>query len=135
MSLLSVEGLDKSFGGVVAARDVTFTVEAGRLLAIIGPAGFVRVSPSWETALGFTADELAALPFERLIHPEDQQLSSDAFARAVDAPDVETHFECRVRTSRGDWRWLAWSARHAWRASRRRRCCSSPTNESRTSSW
>jgi branched-chain amino acid transport system ATP-binding protein len=39
MSLLSVEGLDKSFGGVVAARDVTFTVEAGRLLAIIGPNG------------------------------------------------------------------------------------------------
>ena len=26
MSLLSVEGLSKSFGGVVAARDVTFTV-------------------------------------------------------------------------------------------------------------
>jgi branched-chain amino acid transport system ATP-binding protein len=39
MSLLSVEGLNKSFGGVVAARDVTFTVEAGRLLAVIGPNG------------------------------------------------------------------------------------------------
>jgi branched-chain amino acid transport system ATP-binding protein len=39
MSLLSVEGLDKSFGGVVAARDVTFAVEAGKLLAIIGPNG------------------------------------------------------------------------------------------------
>ena len=39
MSLLSVEGLQKSFGGVVAARDVTFAVEAGRLLAVIGPNG------------------------------------------------------------------------------------------------
>src|SRR6187397_2542032 len=39
MSLLSVEGLDKSFGGVVAARDVTFAVEAGKLLAVIGPNG------------------------------------------------------------------------------------------------
>jgi branched-chain amino acid transport system ATP-binding protein len=39
MSLLSVEGLDKSFGGVVAARDVTFAVDAGRLLAVIGPNG------------------------------------------------------------------------------------------------
>ena len=85
------------------------------LLAIIGPAGFVRVSPSWETCLGFSAAELSALPFEQLIHPEDQQLSSDAFARAVDVPDVESHFECRVRTSRGDWRWLAWSARCAER--------------------
>ena len=85
------------------------------LLAIIGPAGFVRVSPSWETCLGFTSAELAALPFEQLIHPEDQQLTSDAFARAVDAPDVDIHFECRARTVRGDWRWLAWSARCAER--------------------
>ncbi len=39
MSLLSVEGLGKSFGGVVAARDVTFAVEAGQLIAVIGPNG------------------------------------------------------------------------------------------------
>jgi branched-chain amino acid transport system ATP-binding protein len=39
MSLLDVTGLDKSFGGVVAARDVTFAVEAGQLLAVIGPNG------------------------------------------------------------------------------------------------
>ena len=39
MSLLEVQGLHKSFGGVVAARDVTFAVEAGRLLAVIGPNG------------------------------------------------------------------------------------------------
>ena len=39
MSLLEVEGLSKSFGGVVAASNVTFAVEAGRLLAVIGPNG------------------------------------------------------------------------------------------------
>jgi branched-chain amino acid transport system ATP-binding protein len=39
MSLLSVEGLSKSFGGVVAAKDVTFAVEVGKLEAIIGPNG------------------------------------------------------------------------------------------------
>jgi branched-chain amino acid transport system ATP-binding protein len=39
MSLLSVEGLEKSFGGVVAARNVSFALDGGRLLAIIGPNG------------------------------------------------------------------------------------------------
>ncbi|MBM6579021.1 ABC transporter ATP-binding protein [Microvirga sp. BT689] len=39
MTLLAVNGLHKSFGSVVAARDVTFTVERGEMLAIIGPNG------------------------------------------------------------------------------------------------
>jgi branched-chain amino acid transport system ATP-binding protein len=39
MSLLAVEHLSKSFGGVTAARDVSFSLEAGKLLAIIGPNG------------------------------------------------------------------------------------------------
>ena len=39
MTLLAVSGLNKRFGGVVAARDVAFTLEAGDMLAIIGPNG------------------------------------------------------------------------------------------------
>jgi branched-chain amino acid transport system ATP-binding protein len=39
MTLLSVQHLAKSFGGVAAARDVSFSLERGELLAIIGPNG------------------------------------------------------------------------------------------------
>lgn len=39
MTLLAVSGLNKRFGGVVAARDVAFTLGAGDMLAIIGPNG------------------------------------------------------------------------------------------------
>ena len=39
MTLLSVEKLNKRFGGVVAARDVSFALAAGEMLAIIGPNG------------------------------------------------------------------------------------------------
>jgi len=39
MSLLEVEGLQKSFGGVKAVQGVTLSVEGGELLALIGPNG------------------------------------------------------------------------------------------------
>ena len=39
MTLLAVQGLHKAFGGVVAARDVDFTLQRGEMLAIIGPNG------------------------------------------------------------------------------------------------
>ena len=39
MSLLTVRGLCKSFGAVVAARDVNFTLARGEMLALIGPNG------------------------------------------------------------------------------------------------
>jgi branched-chain amino acid transport system ATP-binding protein len=39
MTLLSVERLNKKFGGVVAANNVTFALAAGEMLAIIGPNG------------------------------------------------------------------------------------------------
>ncbi len=39
MTLLTVEGVDKRFGGVVAAQNIAFSVEAGELVAMIGPNG------------------------------------------------------------------------------------------------
>ncbi|MBZ0217699.1 MAG: ATP-binding cassette domain-containing protein, partial [Fimbriimonadaceae bacterium] len=39
MSLLEVSGISKAFGGVVAANNVSFSVESGELVAIIGPNG------------------------------------------------------------------------------------------------
>lgn len=39
MALLSVEALDKSFGGIHATRDMSFSVEKGEILGVIGPNG------------------------------------------------------------------------------------------------
>lgn len=39
MSLLQVQGLRKSFGGLVAVDDAEFTVEPGSITALIGPNG------------------------------------------------------------------------------------------------
>ena len=39
MTVLAVERLRKSFGGILAVRDVSFRVAAGEMLALIGPNG------------------------------------------------------------------------------------------------
>ena len=38
-ALLQVQNIGKSFGGVQAVRDVSFTLQAGEMLALIGPNG------------------------------------------------------------------------------------------------
>jgi branched-chain amino acid transport system ATP-binding protein len=39
VSLLTLESVSKSFGGVVAVRNVSLTVEAGEILGVMGPNG------------------------------------------------------------------------------------------------
>ena len=39
MATLVASGLSKSFGGLVAVRDVAFEARAGEVLSIIGPNG------------------------------------------------------------------------------------------------
>lgn len=39
MSILSVKGLSKSFGGIKAVSNITFDVKEGEILSIIGPNG------------------------------------------------------------------------------------------------
>ncbi|OGK81536.1 MAG: ABC transporter ATP-binding protein [Candidatus Rokubacteria bacterium GWF2_70_14] len=52
MSLLSVSGITKRFGGITANRDISFDVEAGQLIGIIGPNGSGK-STLFEIISGF----------------------------------------------------------------------------------
>ena len=52
MSLLSVSGVSKHFGGIVANRDISFEVTPGELVGIIGPNGAGK-STLFEIITGF----------------------------------------------------------------------------------
>jgi branched-chain amino acid transport system ATP-binding protein len=74
MSLLSVAGVSKRFGGVVANRSISFEVEPGELVGIIGPNGAGK-STLFEVITGF-------------YHPDDGEVRLDGERLTGLSPDV-----------------------------------------------
>ena len=74
MSLLSVAGVSKRFGGVVANRSISFEVEPGELVGIIGPNGAGK-STLFEIISGF-------------YHPDEGEVRLDGARLTGLSPDV-----------------------------------------------
>ncbi len=74
MSLLSVAGVSKRFGGVVANRAVSFEVASGELVGIIGPNGAGK-STLFEIITGF-------------YHPDQGEVRLDGARLTGLSPDV-----------------------------------------------
>ncbi|HYG03004.1 MAG TPA: PAS domain-containing sensor histidine kinase [Chryseosolibacter sp.] len=80
------------------------------LNAIAGFDGyFKRVSPSWETLLGWTPEELLEKPFISFVHPDDFTTTREV-ARYVAEGNMLTPFENRYRCKDGSYKWLLWGA-------------------------
>ena len=77
MTLLSVDGLRKTFGGIVAAEDVSFDVERQDIVGVIGPNGAGK-STTFRLLTGFHTPDAGTVEFDG----EDvTDLSPDARAR------------------------------------------------------
>jgi rsbT co-antagonist protein RsbR len=83
------------------------------LLATANADGyFVDLNAPWSAALGYTLDELRQKPFVEFVHPSDREATMREAAKLL-AGGITVHFENRYQTKSGDWRWLAWTARHS----------------------
>jgi len=74
MSLLSVAGVSKHFGGIVANRGISFDVAPGELVGIIGPNGAGK-STLFEIITGF-------------FHPDEGEVRLDGARLTGLSPDV-----------------------------------------------
>ena len=83
------------------------------MLCIAGPDGFFkRVSPVVHSTLGYTEEELLAIPYIELVHPEDVPATLLELGRlAAGTPTL--YFENRLRTKAGDYKLLSWSCQPA----------------------
>ena len=90
MSLLAVAHLSKSFGGVRAVHDVSFELEAGEILALIG-AGLSSIAPAFLTCalligLGSVAVQVL-VPYVSHMAPASRRASIFFAASCTPMPD------------------------------------------------
>lgn len=71
---------------------------------------FTRVNPAFERTLGYSSGELTSRPFLDFAHPEDRELTAEAFAAQMTGKEL-VDFENRYICADGSIRWLQWSAR------------------------
>ena len=92
-----------------ALEEQFFEVSIDLLCCLDFSGYFKKLSPSWETALGFTRTELMSRPFIEFVHPEDRARTLEQNA-AVRHGGRALGFENRYRCADGSYRWLRWNA-------------------------
>ncbi|EKE44582.1 Signal transduction histidine kinase [Oceaniovalibus guishaninsula JLT2003] len=83
---------------------------ARELFVIISIKGdYIDVNPSMQAALGYAQDELTAMRFDDLVHPDDLKAVHEGFAAIVKGGAM-TDLPLRIRRKDGQYRLIEWSA-------------------------
>ena len=70
---------------------------------------FQRLNPAWESALGYSREELMAKRFLDFVHPDDLERTHGAISTLTSWGKI-IHFENRYQCKDGSYRWLEWTS-------------------------
>ncbi len=91
-------------------RERFFAVGAD-LLVVVGFDGyFKKASPTCESTLGWTPEELTSRPWLNFLHPDDREATLRLDREVMQGREVLS-FVNRYRHRDGSYRWLSWKAR------------------------
>jgi PAS domain S-box-containing protein len=90
-------------------EDRFFTLSIDMLCIADFSGYFKRLSPSWETTLGFSREELQSRPMLEFVHPDDRERTL-AQNRQVRTGGQALAFENRYLCKDGSFRWFLWNA-------------------------
>ena len=83
---------------------------ASEIITIANSNGyFIKVNPALCNLLGYTEQELTAIPFINFIHPDDIIETKNEYNSIVSLEKNANEFINRYRTKNGDYKWISWN--------------------------
>ncbi len=71
---------------------------------------FKHLNPAWESATGYTLEELMTKPFVEFVHPDDRQKTIVETAQLANGKENTVNFKNRYICKDGAIKWLLWNA-------------------------
>ena len=69
---------------------------------------FMKLNPAWQATLGYSDQELKAVPYIEFVHPDDREMTLNMASSRASGIAVE-RFVNRYRSKDGSYRWLEWT--------------------------
>jgi PAS domain S-box-containing protein len=89
-------------------RDRTWELSRELLAVLRFDMTPIAFNPAWESALGWSREQINSLRLWELIHPLDLDATIKE-TQSIASGNVSTRFVNRMRHSNGDYRWLSWT--------------------------
>lgn len=106
------EAVDKATASLLESESKFRTLAETTTATIVIHRGgkLIYVNPSGEKGTGYTRDELLAMDFWELIHPEHRDLVRERGPARLSGKTPPPEYECKVLTKEGEVRWVTIAA-------------------------